>query len=707
MATDPVCGMFVDERSATLKLVRDNRTYSFCSNRCFQEFAQPEREMARLLTRLAVGWPASIVIVFLTYGQPFPPWPWVALLLASIVQFYPGWQFYVGTRDAIRGRNWNMDILIAIGTTAAFAYSVAALVLPARLPAAYYFDASAIIITLILTGNYLEHLTRERARGALRRLNELLPTTALLLRNGKEFEVPVSEVKVGDRFRVRPGARFPTDGSVLEGRSSVNEAVLTGESMPVEKSAGTGVIAGSVNGEGPLTVQATKVGEDTALAQIGRLMTEAETSRVPLQQQADRIATVFVPLVLLLAIGASLAWALLGVGFTVALLVFVSVVIIACPCAFGIATPAAIVAGTARAAEEGILFKGRDSLEQASRVDLVLTDKTGTLTRGEPILTDTVTTPGTTEHELLSLAAALESGSEHPLARAVVRAAEARDLQLPAADAIRADPGRGIRGRVAGAEVAVLNERAALEDGARLNKLQRAIDRLTSEGRGWSVVLRDSTPIGLLGFFDEVAPGVHEAIQTLAADGISVVMVTGDHPSSAQTVAREAGIAEVHASMTPGAKLALIRELRKAGRKVAYVGDGINDAPALAEADLGIAIGSGTDVAREAGGVILIRSDFRGVALALRVGRRTLRKVRGNLTWAIGYNAALLPVAMGALVPVFGLGVFQTLPIAAAIAMALSSTTVVLNSLSLRKVRLDTPAGRAVRPLRINGSVPT
>jgi Cu+-exporting ATPase len=509
--------------------------------------------------------------------------------------------------------------------------------------------------------------------------------------------VPVSEVNAGDRFRVRPGARFPTDGSVVEGRSSVNEAVLTGESLPVEKGPGAGVIAGSVNGEGLLTVEATKVGEDTALAEIGRLVTDAETSRVPLQQLADRIASRFVPVVLVLAISASVVWALLGVGFTLALLVFVSVVIIACPCAFGIATPAAIVSGTGRAAEEGILFKGRDSLERASRVNVVLTDKTGTLTRGEPVLTDLVPAPGINESELLSLAGAVESGSEHPLAKAVVRAASAKKLPRPSATEIRADPGRGVRAVVDGGPLAVLNERGAREGGADLSALQPSIDRLTAQGRGWSVVLRGSTPIGLLGFFDEVAPGVRGAVQTLAADGISVVMVTGDHPAAAETVAREVGITEVHAGMAPGAKLDLIRQLQATGRKVAYVGDGINDAPALAAADLGIAIGSGTDVAREAGGVILIRSDFRGVALALRIGRRTVRKVRGNLTWAIGYNVVLLPVAMGALVPVLGLRVFEALPIAGAAAMALSSTTVVLNSLSLRKVGLEASPARAAR----------
>lgn len=699
MATDPICGMYVDEGPADLKLVRDNRTYYFCSTRCFHEFAQPERELAALRRKLAIAWPLSIAIVLLTYAFHFDDWPWVVLALASIVQFYPGLQFYTSTRDSLRARSWNMDVLIAVGTTAAYVYSAAALLLPTRLPPSYYFDASSLIVTLILTGNYLEHLTRERARGALRTLKELLPTTALVERGGKEVEVPVAEVRVNDLVRVKPGARFPTDGTISSGRSAVNEAVLTGESLPVEKGPGDPVIAGAINGEGLLSVVATRVGEDTALAQIGQLVAEAETSRVPLQQLADRIASVFVPVVLGLALLAAIGWYLGGVGFTIALLVLVSVVITACPCAFGIATPAAIVVGTGRAAEEGILFKGKDSLERASRVDIVLTDKTGTLTRGTPMLTDLLAV-GMTESELLSISAAVESGSEHPLARAVVAAARTRQIVPARADGIEAVPGKGVTARIDGARVGVLNGRATRESGVTLDGFSPTIDRLSAEGKAWSAVLRDGKVVGILGFFDEVAPGVPEAVAALSEDAIAVVMVTGDHEAAARTVAREVGIEEIHAGMTPQAKLDLIERFRGAGKHVAYVGDGINDAPALAAADLGIAIGAGTDVAREAGGVILIRSDFRDVALALRLGRRTVRKVRGNLTWAIGYNAILLPIAMGALVPVFGLAVYGVLPITGALAMALSSTSVVLNSLSLRWTSLA-PRGAARSQRRV------
>ena len=689
MATDPICGMYVDEQSAELRLARGNRTYYFCSTHCFQEFAQPERELRRLRHRLAIAWPLSIVVLVLTYGVHPAGWPWIALVLATAVQFYPGWQFYRSTYDALRNRNWNMDVLIAVGTTVAYSYSSAVLVFAGKLSPAYYFDASTLIVTLILSGNYLEHLTRERARGAIRALHDLLPSVALVLRSGGEVEVPVAEVHEGDLLRVRPGGRFPSDGQIVEGRSSVNESLLTGESLPVDKGTGDSVIAGAVNGDGALVVRATKVGEDTVLAQIGQLVTEAETSRVPLQRQADRIAAVFVPVVLALGLIAALSWFFGGVGITIALLVFVSVVITACPCAFGIATPAAIVVGTGRAAEEGILFKGRDSLERASRANLVLSDKTGTLTMGQPRLTDVWARSGYTEESLLSIAAGLESVSEHPFAKAVLAAAMSRHVNPQPARETRTEPGRGVRGMVEGRPAAVLQVRAAQEAGIDLSELSPEIRRLASEGKAVSVVLVGTTPAGLLAFSDTPRPGIDGAVRALAHDGIEVVMVTGDNAAAARKVAETAGIHDVRADVTPEGKLAVLRELQSRGKQVAFVGDGINDAPALAASDLGIAIGAGTEVAKEAGGVILTRSDFRGVALALRLGRRTVQKVRGNLIWAIGYNAILLPIAVGALVPFFGFGVYSILPMTGALAMGLSSTLVVLNSFSLRWVSLQ------------------
>jgi Cu+-exporting ATPase len=694
MATDPICGMYVAEGDDALQLVRENRTYYFCATACLRQYAEPERELRRLRGKLVVAWPLAFAVLVLTYVYHPPLAIWIALVLASVVEFYPGFQFFVGAADAFRSRAWNMDVLIAIGTGAAYGYSVAALILPGRLTAAYFFDASTLIVALILSGNYLEHQTRERARRSLRHLHDLLPPTARRVTGTSELDVAVSELQVGDRVRVLPGARIPVDGVVVEGSTSVNEALVTGESLPVPKRTGDFVIAGAVNGEGRVDLRTTRVGEGTVLARIGQLVAESEMSRVPLQQLADRIARIFVPLVLLLAIGATVGWSVAGVSLPVRVLVLVSVVITACPCAFSIATPAAIVVGTGRAAELGILFRGKDSLERASTVDLVLTDKTGTLTRGRPVVSDVLPLgPGSPEAVLL-LAAAVESGSEHPFARAVLEKAREHALIWPPAIEVHTRPGAGVEGQVGPYHISVAHLRPG-DEGSELGaSLASAIAGFEAQGKAWSLVRSSGAPVGLLAFSDELSPEVPAAIQSLRADGIEVVLVTGDHRIAAERIAQQAGISTVRAGMSPAAKLELLRGYQSQGRHVAFVGDGINDAPALAAADLGIAVGAATALAQETSGVVLLRTDFRGVALALRLGRRTVRKVRGNLTWAIGYNAVLLPIAMGALVPWFGLGIFLVLPVTGAIAMALSSTSVVLNSLSLRWVGRATPVAR-------------
>ncbi|HTW40457.1 MAG TPA: heavy metal translocating P-type ATPase [Thermoplasmata archaeon] len=692
MATDPICGMSVEERPESLHLIRDNRTYYFCSEGCLHQFADPTRSLRQLGFRLAVAWPLSLAVVYLTYVASFAGSPVLAAVLATVVQVYAGAPFYRGTRDALRDRGWNMDVLISVATTTAYAYSVAALALPSRLPHAYFFDASSLIIALILTGNYLEHLTRDRASSALHRLNDLLPTNAIVVRPEGERTVALGEVRAGERVRVVPGARFPVDGVIRSGATSVDESLLTGESTPVSKRAGDRVIAASVNGEGAVEVEAERVGEDTFLAEVGRLLTDSEMSRVPLQRTADRIARVFVPLVLALALLSAMFWYLFGAaGFTVALLVFVSVSITACPCAFGIATPAAIVVGTGRAAESGVLFRGEDAIERAARVDLVVTDKTGTLTGGRPSLSDVRPVGGVAPEAVLEYAASVEFLSEHPLARAVSGAARERRMNVPPAADVRAIPGEGVRGRVGAHEIQVLRSAAVGVTAPGFEDAAVTVRELESQGRSCSEVLRDGAIIGVLGFRDAIGSGVREALHALADDRVPVVMATGDHEAAARAVAAELGISEVHAGLTPAGKLELIHRLQASGRHVAYVGDGINDAPALRAAELGIAIGSGTDVAREAGEVLLVRSDLRGVPTALRLARRTVRRVRSNLSWAIGYNAILLPVAMGALVPIFGLSLYTVLPVIGALAMGLSSTSVVLNSLSLRWTDLGLP----------------
>ena len=685
MATDPVCGMWVDERPESLRLTRENRTYYFCSDGCRRRFADPAASLRQLRRRLLVAWPLALAVAVLTYEISSPIAPYLAAALATLVQVYAGAPFYVGVRDAARDRMWNMDVLIAVGTTTAYLYSLAALLLPTRLPHALFFDASALIIALILTGNYLEHLTRDRASSALLRLPELLPSTATVVRGGLERTLPVGEIRVGDRVRVGPGDRIPVDGVVRAGTTTVDESLLTGESVPVSKRVGDRVLAATINGEGPVEVDAARVGDDTFLAEVGRLLTDAEMSRVPLKRAADRIARVFVPFVLALALGAALLWfGVGGAGFTVALLVFVTVAITACPCAFGLAAPAAILVGTGRAAESGVLFRGEDAIERAARVDIVLMDKTGTLTVGRPALTDVRALSGATPDEVLAYAAAVERRSEHPLGRAVQRYAGDRGIEVPAATDVQVMPGAGIRGRVGELTIEVVRGSAIAGSSLGLRDAEGIVRDLERQGKSSSLVRREESVIGVLGFRDPVAPGTIPALRALAEEGLPVAMVTGDSVPVARAVGDELGVTEIHAGMTPADKLELIEKLQSAGRRVAYVGDGINDAPALSAAYLGIAIGTGPEVARESGRVLLVRPDLRGVPTAIRLAQRTVGRVRGNLAWAIAYNAVLLPVAAGALVPWFGLSVYDVLPVLGALAMGLSSTTVVLNSLSLR-----------------------
>jgi P-type Cu+ transporter len=684
MATDPVCGMYVDERNSMLSIVRENRTYYFCSHTCLAEFGAPEAGLARLRWRLLVAWPVAALVVVLTYVWHPPDWPWLALGAATVSQVYCAGPFYQGAWDAVHSRSGNMDLLIAAGTSAAYLYSTLVVLLPGRLPAEYYFDASTLIVALILTGNYLEHLTRHRASGALRRLREELPASATVIRNGAEIAVSIADVHSGDTVRVRPGERIPVDGIVHAGRSSVAEALVTGESLPQEKAPGSSVLGGTLNGEGVLDVEATRVGVDTTIEQIASLLSDAELSRIPLQRTADQIASRFVPLVLILAVVAAVAWGLWThlSDTPLVVLVFVSVAITACPCAFGIATPAALLVGTGRAAEEGIWFKDRDAIERGGRVTALLTDKTGTLTLGRPELIDVWSPSGDATENALRLAAAIERGSEHPLARAVVMGATRRGVAIPNATAIRAIPGEGVEGDLEGHHIAVGWSAGSSADLG--GEWTPGLARLRQAGRTFSVVRIDGQPTALLGFEDPVAPGAAAGVAALAADGIQVTMVTGDQPEAASRVAAQVGISQVYAGVTPSGKIEILRRLEAEGQVVAFVGDGLNDAPVLTAADLGIAVGSATDVAREAGGIVLTRTDFRAVALALRLCRRTVARVRQNLTWAIGYNLVLLPIAAGALVPLFGFRVYDVLPIVGAAAMGLSSTTVLLNSLSLR-----------------------
>jgi P-type Cu+ transporter len=699
MATDPICGMAVDPRDTDLSLLRDGRTYYFCSSSCLRQFAEPGRELARTYRQLLVGWPLALLTLALVYLWHPPGYPFLEAGVSTVVQVYLGAPFYRGAYDALRTRVGNMELLVAVATTAAWGYSFSVLLLPGRLPPALYFDASALILVLLRTGAWMEQVVRGRASRALARLQELLPRVAHRLRDGTESDVAIAELGAGDRVRVRAGERFPVDGRIIVGTSSSDESLLTGESSPVVHRPGDRVIAGATNLDGPLEVEATAIGEDTFIAEVGRLLTDAELSQVPLRRLADRIASWFAPFVLALALLSAFAWGLLGhTPISLSLLVFVSVAITACPCAFGIATPAAIIVAVGRAAQEGVLFKGRDAIEKAATVDTVLFDKTGTLTAGRPRLTGLLPSEGANEAELLALAAGLEIGSAHPLAKAVRSAAAERGVAPTLVEDLRVDPGLGVSGTEGGAPVALRRWGAgAAPAGIPAPALAARLDAWAREGRTVSVLSRGEGTMGALAFEDAIAPGAAEAIARLTSSGLAVEMVTGDSPAAAAVVAERLGIVQVNAGCTPAGKLDRIRQLQRQGRAVAFAGDGLNDAPALAAADVGIAVAAGLDVAKEAGKVVLVGADLGGVPTAIGLARATVRKVRQNLLWAIGYNLVLLPVAAGVLVPVFGLGLFLLLPILGASAMGFSSALVVTNSLSLRRARLPLAAPLPLR----------
>jgi Cu+-exporting ATPase len=693
MATDPVCGMYVDPNRTTLRLERENRTYYFCASECLETFAQPERHRHRLARQLSVAWPLAIVVAGLTYLAPFAGWPYLALALAAVVQVYAGRPFYRGAWDAVRARVGNMDLLVAVATTAAFLYSAAVVLAPGRLPSAEFFDASSLILALILTGNYLEQRARSRSAAVIGALRDLLPADVLRVREGREERVALDLVSMGDTVRVPAQAPVPVDGIVRFGRSWTDESVVTGESGPVPKAPGDRVVAGSRNGEGVLEVEVTGVGSASFLGTVGRLVAESEGSRMPVRRLAERMAAWFAPLVLGLGLAAALAWALVGrAPLPTDILVFVTVTITACPCAFGIATPAAIAVGAGRAAEAGILFRGEESFGTLARADLVIVDKTGTITLGRPQVVDVVARPGETAERVRALAGALSDGSEHPFARAL-RATSAPG-RLRAVD-VRSEPGVGVEGRVEGVRTSF----GRLNTGETVTEpwAVTLVDAADRAGDSISFVRSEGVATGAIRFRDPVAPGTPDAVGRLRRLCVRVELATGDRESAARTAANEAGIGVVHAGLSPSGKRELVAQRRREGHVVAFVGDGVNDAPALMEANVGVAIGTGTDVAREAGGVLLVGGEFAGVVGAIEVARATERKVRQNLGWAVGYNVVLLPIAAGALVPAFGFGVYGVLPMVGALAMALSSTSVVTNSLSLRRLPLP-GVGRRFTP---------
>jgi len=650
--------------------------------------------------RMSAAWGGAMaLIIFLGSMRHWFPWMpaflqdfFVLWALATPVQFYLGLRFYRAAWSALKHGSANMNTLVAVGTSAAYLFSVAATVLPgffrgAGIEPQVYFDTSAVIIVLVLFGRMLEARAKGKTSDAVRRLMGLRPRTAHVVDGDAEREVPIEEVRVGDVLVVRPGEKTPVDGVILEGRTSVDESMITGESLPVDKGPGEDVVGATLNKWGNFRFRAVRVGEDTALARIIRMVEEAQGTKAPIQRLADVIAARFVPAVIAIAVLTFAVWAIFGPSprIVFALLNFVAVLIIACPCAMGLATPTAIMVGTGRGAERGILIRSGESLETVQRVDTFVFDKTGTLTNGRPETTDVLPVSGFSHQALLSLAASVENGSEHPLGQAVVRRARAEGAALGTAEGFRALEGMGVEGMVGGKRVLVGSPRLAAAERVDVSSLAEAAARLAGEGKTIAFVAVDGRSAGLLALADTLKQGAREAVDKLRQSGRRVVMLTGDNVLTARALAAEAGIDDVQAEVLPGDKAEVIRRLQAEGRHVAMVGDGINDAPALAQADVGLALGTGTDVAMASADITLISGDLAMVPAAIELSRRTIRTIRQNLFWAFVYNVVGIPLAAGALYPFFGI---LLNPMIASAAMALSSVSVVSNSLRLRRAKI-------------------
>jgi len=662
----------------------------------------PNPELADMTRRFWIGLALTIPVFALEMGshllgvdlieQPYANW--IQSALATPVVLWAGWPFFVRGWQSLVTRNLNMFTLIAMGTGVAWLYSVVATLAPGIFPEAFrdhhgavavYFEAAAVITVLVLLGQVLELRAREHTSGAIKALLNLAPKTARRLNtDGSEEEVPLDSVVAGDRLRVRPGEKVPVDGEVLDGRSSLDESMVTGESMPVTKETGAKLIGGTINQSGALVMRADKVGRDTLLARIVQMVADAQRTAAPIQRLADQVAGWFVPLVILIAIAAFIAWSIFGPEprFAYGLVAAVSVLIIACPCALGLATPMSIMVGVGRGAELGVLIKNAVALERMEKVDTLVIDKTGTLTEGKPKVTKVVSASGFEANEVLRLSASLERASEHPLAHAIVAAAEEHELQLATVSDFDSPVGKGVIGKVEGKSVVLGNAKYLKEIGVTTDALADEADKLRADGATAIFAAIDGKVAGILAIADPVKPTTPEALKALHAENIRIVMLTGDNRTTANAVARGLGIDEVHAEVLPEDKKKIVEELRAKGRVVAMAGDGVNDAPALAAADVGIAMGTGTDVAMESAGITLVKGDLVGIVRARQLSHATMKNIRQNLFFAFAYNAAGVPVAAGVFYPL--LGVLLT-PAVAAAAMAFSSVSVVGNALRLRR----------------------
>src|SRR5438093_6763552 len=684
--------MYVEEKPDSVRYTMNGKEYFFCSTQCLNEFREPEKELKKLRIQVDVSIVLTIPIIFLSLPHMLPTQfghllpmdlinnsSYIMFVLATPLQFWVGWRFYKGFWDGIKAKASNMDTLIAIGTSAAYLYSAAVTIASEFFPfKSVYFETAAVIITLILIGRLLETRTKEKASSAVRKLLDLQPRTAKVLRptnsaSGQileeETEIPIEEIKQGDVLIVRPGESIPTDGIIVEGASTLDESAITGESIPVDKSKADEVIGATMNKTGLLKIKASKVGQDTVLSQIVKLVEEARTGKAQMQRMVDQVAKYFVPAIVITAIGVGLGWYFVAsIGFTYSLLAIVCVMIIPSPCALAIATPAALMMGSAKAAEYGILFKGGEYLEIASKVQTIVFDKTGTLTEGKPSVTDVydISEIRIGEKELLRLAAIAEAGSEHPLGQAIVGKAK-EDNVIPNPEISEAVSGHGIRAKYQDHVILVGTRKLMIDNKISIpERVESKLSELEKMGKTAVLVAIDSKLSGILALADTIKETAKKALDALKSKGKEVIMLTGDNERTAKHIAAQLGIKRVIAQVLPQQKEEVISRLKSEGKIVAMVGDGINDAPALARADLGIAIGSGTDVAKETGGIILIKGDVRDVSIALELGRKTVSKIKQNLTWAFGYNTGLIPVAAGALVPLFGPSMYEWLPFLAA-----------------------------------------
>jgi len=684
----PICGMTLEPETVTAE----------------EDTAELDSMTRRFWVGAGLSFPLFIYAMGdLIPGQPFEgllpgAWPqWVQFAMATPVVLWGGWPFFVRGVRSVRTMNLNMFTLIALGVGVAYVFSVVATVAPGIFPDAFrgmhgqvavYYEAAAVITTLVLLGQMLELRARSQTSGAIRALLELAPPTAHRINDdGSEEEVSIDHLREGDRLRVRPGEKVPVDGEIIDGKSSIDESMVTGEPIPVEKNAGDKVTGGTVNGTGGFIMRATRVGEDTMLSQIVKMVSEAQRSRAPIQRLADTVSGWFVPAVVVVAFISFVVWSIYGPepAMAFAIVNAVAVLIIACPCALGLATPMSIMVGTGKGAQSGILIKNAEALETLEKIDTIVVDKTGTLTEGRPKLVLIEPQSPFTEDELLSLAASVEKGSEHPLAAAIVEGAEERGAKISSASEFSSVTGEGVEATVDGRKVALGNAKMMKRTGAHDDALATTAEEHRREGQTVMFVAIDGNPAGLIGVADPIKETTPEAIKALHDAGVKVVMLTGDSRATAEAVGVKIGIDEIHADVSPEDKNRIVRELQEAGAKVAMAGDGINDAPALAQADVGIAMGTGTDVAMESAGVTLVKGDLRGVARARRLSQATMRNIRQNLFFAFIYNALGVPVAAGVLYPVFGL---LLSPMIAAAAMSFSSVSVIGNALRLRGAKL-------------------